>query len=326
MSTSKDQVLKLLSKVIDPVTKLNIVSLGIVSHILIDEKNNNIKFALEIEKETLKQRAHLVTECKKILESIDGINKVIIAITNTAQIIRKTILVASGKGGVGKSTIALNIAVGLAEKGCKVAIVDADIYGPSIPHMLGVTDKPKTVNGKIIPLEKYGIKSISIGYFLDPGDAVVWRGPMLTKSLQQIILNTVWGNLDYMIIDTPPGTGDVHITLSKICKISSAIIISTPQKLANIDAVKAIDMFEKLKIPITGIVENMSYLLEAKTKFLFGRSGAKKLAEERSIKFLGEIPLEPDICYASDSGIPAIFDAKIMQHFSQILDSITRKY
>ncbi|MBQ4874591.1 MAG: Mrp/NBP35 family ATP-binding protein [Rickettsiaceae bacterium H1] len=321
MKLSENQVLKILRKIIDPITKTNIVDAGMVSRVIIDEYNG-IKFSLEIDEDTLEERKCLAKECKTILESVFDVNKVIVAITNKSKIAKKIITVASGKGGVGKSTVALNIAVGLAEKGFNVAIVDADIYGPSIPHMLGITGKPKIVNNKIIPFEKYGVKSISIGYFLREGNSVIWRGPMLTKSLQQMIVGTLWENLDYMIIDTPPGTGDVHISLAKMCKIFSALIVSTPQKLANIDALKAIDMFTKLKIPVSGVIENMSYLPEIEEKFLFGRNGGKKLAERCSVKFLGEIPIDSNISSDSDKGIPAIFNEKVKSYFSRILRSI----
>lgn len=328
MTISEKEVLHLLHKIIDPITQCNIVSLGIVSHILVDE-NCNVKFSLEVDRKSMPRRGNLASECKLLLESVNGINKVAVTMTNhtdnTYNVARKTILIASGKGGVGKSTIALNIAVGLAGKGYKVAIVDADIYGPSIPHLLGMEGKPDVENGKFIPFDKYGVKSMSIGYFLpSKEEAVVWRGAMITKSLKQMILGTFWNDLDYMIVDTPPGTGDIHISLSKICTISSAIIVSTPQNLAIIDALKAINMFKKLDILVSGVIENMSYFLDSnkKKQFFFGEAGGRLLAEKCSVKFLGEIPINKTICSSSDLGVPAILDEETSVLFSKILQYV----
>ncbi len=322
MTISQEKVIHELKTIIDPITKLNIVDAQLISKIIIDHENN-IKFSLEIEKSSFERRSLLSLECQKILTAIPGVKKVIVGVTNTPNIAKKVIVVASGKGGVGKSTVALNIAVGLGQMGYKTALVDTDIYGPSIPHMLGVTDKPDIKDGKtIIPVKKYGINSMSIGYFIPPTSAVIWRGPMLTKSINQMVLGTKWPDLDYMIIDTPPGTGDIHISLKKICHISSVILVSTPQELAITEAIKALDMFNKLKIPVQGIIENMSYLANTQKQFVFGKNGAQELSKQYSIQFLGEVPLEPTICTQSDAGIPAILSAQVKPFFLTILDNI----
>ncbi len=323
MKIEREEILKKLSNIIDPITKCNIVDAAMVSHISVSE-NNEVRFSLEIEEDSFQKRKCLISQCTELLESDARINKVLVAITNKPGIARKTIIVASGKGGVGKSTVALNIAIGIANQGYKVGIVDTDIYGPSIPHMLGIREKPKIKAGKMVPLEKYGVKSMSIGYFVPVESAVIWRGPMVTKNLQQMILGSLWNSLDYMIIDSPPGTGDVHITLSKICKISYAIIVTTPQEIACIDAMKANSMFKKLGISVLGIIENMSYICNStgEKNYIFGKSGGRKLAERCSVRYLGEIPIDNAISFQADLGKPAIIDKQVEQYFTKILEKI----
>jgi ATP-binding protein involved in chromosome partitioning len=214
--------------------------------------------------------------------------------------VKKIIAVASAKGGVGKSTIACNLAVALQQSGLNVALVDADIYGPSVPHLMNLKGKPDSVDGLIIPMISNGVKTISIGSLVDPNQAGIWRGPMVTKILHQLIRSVNWKfdnkDVDVMIIDMPPGTGDVYLSIAERFPIFGVIIISTPQNLAIIDVVKSIDCFEKLKIPILGIIENMSYLeINGEKKFLFGKDGAKKLAQERKIKLLAQIPIIEEI-------------------------------
>lgn len=221
--------------------------------------------------------------------------------------VKKIIAVASAKGGVGKSTIACNLAVFLKNSGLNVALVDADIYGPSIPHLMGLKGKPDQENGLILPIISRGVKCISIGSMVDAAAAGIWRGPMVTKILHQLIRSVNWKSdgreVDVMIIDMPPGTGDVYLSVAEKFPLTGVVVVSTPQNLAVIDVVKSIDCFAKLKIPILGLVQNMSYLeIGGEKKYLFGRDGAKKLAAENNIKFLGEVPILQEISDAVEEG------------------------
>lgn len=238
--------------------------------------------------------------------------------------VKNIIAVASGKGGVGKSTITANLAVALAKAGYKVGLLDADIFGPSVPIMFDTVDarpilsEQKGPNGKelIEPIEKYGVKMLSIGYFVDPKSAVVWRGGMASNALKQLITDAAWGNLDYLLIDMPPGTSDIHITLVGAVKITGAIIVSTPQKVALADAIKGIDMFrnEKVNVPIIGIVENMAWFTPAELPenryFIFGQGGAKALADKIGVPLLAQIPVVQSICDNGDNGTPAALNSE----------------
>ena len=232
--------------------------------------------------------------------------------------VKNIIAVASGKGGVGKSTVTANLAVALSQAGYSVGLLDADIFGPSVPIMFNTVDarpilsEQKGPTGKelIEPIEKYGVKMLSIGYFIDPESAVVWRGGMASNALKQLITDTNWGNLDYLLIDMPPGTSDIHITLVGAIKITGAIIVSTPQKVALADAIKGINMFqnEKVNVPILGIVENMAWFTPAELPnnkyYIFGKDGAKTLAEKMNVPLLAQIPIVQSICDNADNGTP----------------------
>lgn len=230
--------------------------------------------------------------------------------------IKNIIAVASGKGGVGKSTVTANLAVTLAKMGFNVGVLDADIYGPSIPIMFDVaTERPLsvTVNGKSMmkPIENYGVKVLSIGFFTQPSQAVIWRGPMASKALNQLIFDAAWGDLDFMLIDLPPGTGDIHLSIMQSLPITGAVVVSTPQTVALADARKGVAMFqqENIQVPVLGIIENMSYFtpeeLPENKYYIFGKEGAKNLAEDLDVRFLGEIPLVQSIREAGDTGHPA---------------------
>lgn len=230
--------------------------------------------------------------------------------------IQNIIAVASGKGGVGKSTVAANLAVSLSKMGFEVGLLDADIYGPSMPIMFDVVDeKPRAVNvdgtSKMLPVENYGVKMLSIGFFTQPNQAVIWRGPMAAKALNQMIFDAHWGDLDFLLIDLPPGTGDIHLSIMQALPVSGAVVVSTPQQIALADAVKGVAMFqqEAINVPVLGILENMAYFtpeeLPDNKYYIFGQHGAKNLAEDLEIPFLGEIPLVQGIREASDLGRPA---------------------
>ncbi|MGH7829765.1 MAG: iron-sulfur cluster carrier protein ApbC, partial [Candidatus Binatia bacterium] len=226
--------------------------------------------------------------------------------------VKNIIAVASGKGGVGKSTVAVNLAVALSQSGAKVGILDADIYGPSLPTLMGLKNTPPLVDEKkkkIVPLEKYGVKTMSIGYLMKEQDAVVWRGPMVGRMIQQFIEDVDWDELDYLVIDLPPGTGDAQLSLSQLIPLSGAVIVTTPQDVALSDVVRGVAMFQKVQVPILGVVENMSYFscphCQGRTD-IFSHGGGRKKAEEMKIPFLGEIPLDVATRHGSDVGKPVV--------------------
>lgn len=231
--------------------------------------------------------------------------------------IKNIIVVASAKGGVGKSTVSVNIAVSLAKKGLKVGLLDADIYGPSIPLMLGLTnEKPQfyvNEQGKevFVPYEKYGLKVTSVGFYIDPKEALLWRGPMAASVFTQLLKDTEWGELDYLVIDSPPGTGDIQLTLVQTVGVTGAVIVTTPQEVASVEARKAITMFKKpeIKVPILGIVENMSWFTPAQhideKYYIFGKDGGKAIADELNIRLLAQVPLIGTICETADKGLPS---------------------
>lgn len=238
--------------------------------------------------------------------------------------VKNIIAISSGKGGVGKSTITSNLAVGLADLGYSVGLIDADIYGPSMPLMFDVADeKPSTVDveGKnyIKPIESHGVKILSIGFFADANQAIVWRGPMASKALQQMFMDTYWGSLDYLLIDLPPGTGDIHLSLVQTVPVTGAVVVSTPQGIALADAKKGVGMFklENINVPVLGIVENMAYFTPAELPenkyYIFGKEGGAQLAEQLNVKLLGQIPLVQSICEAGEAGRPAILQETTLQ-------------
>ncbi|MCB2113329.1 MAG: Mrp/NBP35 family ATP-binding protein [Parvularculaceae bacterium] len=225
--------------------------------------------------------------------------------------VKNVIAVASGKGGVGKSTIAANLAVALGALGYRVGLLDADIYGPSLPTLFALSGKPDIVEGKIRPVEKFGVKSMSIGLLVDAERALAWRGPMVMGAIRQLIGDVEWGALDYLIVDTPPGTGDAHLTLAQSKRLTGAIIVSTPQEMALADVRRGVELFRKTNVPILGVVENMAWLETApgEKTHLFGKGGAQAAARDLGAPFLGALPIEPDLRIACDEGVPIAFRA-----------------
>jgi ATP-binding protein involved in chromosome partitioning len=246
--------------------------------------------------------------------------------------VKNTIAVASGKGGVGKSTVAVNLAVALAKDGAKVGLIDADIYGPSIPLMLGVKEKPNVMQDdgkvKLIPLEAFGLKMISIGLLMEDDAPIIWRGPMASGAIKQFMADVAWGELDYLVFDMPPGTGDIQLTLVQTIPLTGAVIVTTPQEVSLIDARKALKMFERVNVPVLGLIENMSYFIAPDTKNrydIFGTGGGERISKELNIPFLGGIPINTQIREGGDKGIPIVFDipgskeAEIIMNISRSL-------
>jgi len=285
-------------------------------------KNGHVIISISTDPSNQSQYSKLTASLKKQIEEINGVLSANIVLTaeKTAsedktkrfKVNAKNIIaVASGKGGVGKSTFAVNFAAGLNRLGQKVAILDADIYGPSIPRMMGISQKPKAENNKLIPLTNFGIKCMSIGFLLSDDTPAIWRGPMVMKALEQMFNEVEWGELDYLIIDLPPGTGDAQLTLAQSSKLSGSIIISTPQDVALNDARKGINMFKRVNVPVIGLVENMSYFICdncSEKHYIFSHDGAKKEAEKFQIPFLGSLPIDKELRIQSDEGRPACID------------------
>jgi len=322
MSFTKENILEALKTVLYFPKHDNIVNLDMVRDIKVDGKK--VSFAIFFaERDDQNENIVRQSAISAIINNVDLDAEVEAEIrypSDPLAKIKNIVAVASGKGGVGKSTVSANLAIALAKQGFKTGIVDADIYGPSIPLMFDVVDakpKVKEENGQqwIIPVEKYGVKVLSIGFFVDPAQALIWRGPMAANALKQLLNETDWGELDYLVIDLPPGTGDFQLTLAQDFKIGGITVVSTPQEVALADARKALSMFntDKISIPILGLVENMSYFTPAELPdnkyYIFGKEGGKQLAESAGVPLLGEIPLVQGICESGDEGTPIVLDA-----------------
>jgi ATP-binding protein involved in chromosome partitioning len=312
-------VLNALRAVKDPDLGRDIVTLGFIKELEVGD--HRVSFALQLTTPACPVRDQLVAQAKAAVMAL-GVGDVEVRVMAHAPAqhapgrslipqVRYTVAVASGKGGVGKSTVAANLAVALQRTGAKVGLMDTDVYGPSVPILMGGDEAPSVVEGKIEPPVEYGVKIMSMAYFLPKDEAVIWRGPMLHKTIQQFLGDVRWGELDYLIMDLPPGTGDIQLSLSQTLPLTGAVIVSTPQDLALSVASKAIAMFQKLNVPILGIVENMSYYICRKCghrEEIFGHGGAREAAKKLNFPFLGEIPLDLSIREQSDSGKPVALD------------------
>lgn len=321
---SQQKVLDALRKVQDPELHRDIVSLGMVKNLTIDD--GKIAFTVELTTPACPLRETIENDCRKALATLQDVKSLDINFgaqvrgskagegqTDLLPSVKNVVLVAAGKGGVGKSTVAANLAVALKMHGAATGLLDADIYGPSVPIIMGVKGEPSKieVNGgyKIAPTIAHGVPVMSIGFFLDADQAVIWRGPMLGKALHQLMADVHWGELDYLVVDMPPGTGDVQITFSQQLKVSGALLVATPQDVALADVVRAKSMFDKVMIPIVGIVENMSYFICDgcnKRHEIFSRGGALRAAERFNIPYLGEIPIKTSLREGGDRGIPIL--------------------
>ena len=316
---SPQDVLKALHAVRDPDLHRDIVSLGFVKDLEVGD--HRVSFTIQLTTPACPVRDQLAASAKQAVQAL-GVADVEVRITSQVTTpkgpkvplipqVKNTVAVASGKGGVGKSTVAANLAVALRRTGARVGLMDTDVYGPSVPILMGGSQAPHVLEGKIEPPVEYGIKIISMAYFLPKDEAVIWRGPMLHKTIQQFLSEVRWGELDYLLMDLPPGTGDIQLSLSQTVPLTGAVIVSTPQDLALAVAAKAIAMFQKLNVPILGIVENMSYYLCPQCghrEEIFGHGGAREAANKLGFPFLGEIPLDPAIRIQSDGGKPVALD------------------
>jgi ATP-binding protein involved in chromosome partitioning len=328
-SVTERQILDALSHIADPDKGADIVSLGMVSGLVI--RDGNVAFAIEVESERGPGLEPLRKAAEKAVEALPGVLSVTAVLTAQAPPRRgpaphpaasggvrtargavpgvgAIVAVASGKGGVGKSTVAANLALGLRTNGLRVGVLDADIYGPSMPRMLGISGRPRSLDGKrLIPMENYGLKCMSMGFLVPEDTPMIWRGPMVMSALQQMLREVEWGELDIMIADMPPGTGDAQLTMAQQVPLAGAVIVSTPQDIALLDARKGLNMFKKVDVPVLGIVENMSYFLcphcGGRTE-IFSHGGARDEAARLGTEFLGEVPLDLKIRETSDGGTP----------------------
>ena len=354
-TVSERQVLDALAAVADPDRGSDIVALGMVSGIAI--RDGNVAFAIEVEPERAGRLEPLRKAAEKAVEALPEVLSVTAVLTAQAaprrvapvpppraaaapartqrgQIpgVGPIVAVASGKGGVGKSTVAANLALGLAANGLAVGVLDADIYGPSMPRMLGIKGRPRSADGKrLTPMENYGLKAMSMGFLVAEDTPMIWRGPMVMSALQQMLREVDWGRLDIMIVDMPPGTGDAQLTMAQQVPLAGAVIVSTPQDIALLDARKGLAMFQKVDVPVLGIVENMSYFLCphcGQRSEIFSHGGARREAERLGVEFLGEVPLDLAIRETSDGGRPITIADPLSPHallFRQMAARVWRK-
>jgi len=349
MEMNKDQIISALKTVIDPDLHKDLISLGMIDDIEINGNKVNFKLVLTTPACPLKDK--MKNDCIKAIQSrvnpYAEVNVELSSRTTTRRGpddtmlkgVKNIIAVVSGKGGVGKSTVAANLAVALSKLGAKVGLLDADIYGPSVPLMFDLVNaKPKAreEGGRTIiePIEKFGIKLLSIGFFVDPNKALVWRGPMASNYLTQMLTGGEWGELDYLVIDMPPGTGDIHLTLVQTVPVTGAAIVTTPQEVALADARKAYNMFttDSIKVPVLGLVENMAWFTPAELPenkyYIFGKEGGKRFAEEIGVPLLGQIPLVQSICESGDNGSPVALlndSSPVAQAFRQLAESVAQQ-
>jgi len=315
---TEEKVLDVLKRVQDPDLRKDIVSLGFIRNLKVD--GGKVAFDLNLTTPACPVKDQMRDEAVALVKGLAGVQNVDVKMTaevrSTPQMdrtalkgVKNIIAVGSGKGGVGKSTIAVNIAASLAAEGTAVGLLDGDIYGPTMPIMLGIDQPPKSINNRMIPQESAGLRFMSMGLLVKSDQPLIWRGPMAHRALQQCLFDVEWGNLDYLVVDLPPGTGDIHLTLAQQVPLTGAVIVSTPQDVGLRISMKTLRMFQQTRVPILGIVENMSYYICPHCNsrdYIFGEGGAKRAATELEIPFLGEVPLDLAIREQSDAGAPIV--------------------
>lgn len=343
-----ETVLQALRTIRDPNLHRDIVSLDLVKDLAIQD--GRVSFTIEFTTQPAIVKAELHSQARKLVSQLPGVSDVQVRMGSSAQAsarpqqavpqpqkaelipeVKHTIAVSSGKGGVGKSTVAVNLALALHGAGNSVGLVDVDVYGPDIPLMMGARGRPGMFENRIIPVESHGIKLISIGFFVPPGEAIVWRGPMIHSAVQQFLKDVMWGALDYLVFDMPPGTGDAQLSLSQVIPLSGAVLVTTPQDVALLDVRKAFAMFRKMNVPVLGVVENMSHFTcphcGEKTA-IFGDGGGKRLSEEMGVPLLGQIPLDPEVRKGGDEGLPIVLrkpDSSQAQAFRELAAAIAAR-
>jgi ATP-binding protein involved in chromosome partitioning len=318
---TEETVLEALKAIIDPDLRKDIVTLGFIKDLTID--GSNVAFRVVLTTPACPVKEQMETQANEVVKAIEGVENV--TVTMDAEVpkgrgiggnmalpnVKNIIAVSSGKGGVGKSTVAVNLAVGLSKLGAKVGIMDADVYGPNVPLMLGAADKqPEIANNQLIPIEAFGVKMISMALLAPADKPMVLRGPMLHGIVRQFLSDVNWGELDYLIVDMPPGTGDVQLSLAQLVPVQGAVLVTTPQNVSIADVRRALKMFEQVSVPLLGIVENMSYFIPPdmpeKRYNIFGEGGGKSLSDEYKVPFLGEVPLGMEVREAGDKGTPVV--------------------
>ncbi len=315
MSVSKKDVLAALSQVMDPEIRKDLVTLNMIKDVQVE--GSTVSFTVELTTPACPLRSKIQKDAENAVLALEGVDTVNVTMGARVQkdekikdlAIKNIIAVGSGKGGVGKSTVAVNLAVALAKSGAKVGLMDADIYGPNVPMMMGVEKLPPTPKGKKIQTaEAYGVKVMSIGFMVTPGQPLIWRGPMLHSAIKQFLMDVDWGDLDYLVVDLPPGTGDVQLSLVQTVPLSGGVIVTMPQQVSFDDAARAVAMFKKMDVPILGVVENMSFLKldDGTVRRLFGEGGGEQLAREAGAPLLAQIPIDEAVREGGDSGAPVV--------------------
>ncbi len=317
---SEQNVLDALAQIIDPDLRKDIVTLGFIRDLVVD--GGNVGFRIVLTTPACPVKEEMEAQAIGLVSGLPGVENVSVVmdaevpqgrgVANNVAIpgVKNIIAVSSGKGGVGKSTVAVNLAVALAQNGAKVGIMDADVYGPNIPLMLGTGyDQPEVVNQKLKPIEAYGVKMISMAVLVPPDKPMILRGPMLHGVVRQFLTDVDWGELDYLIVDMPPGTGDVQLSLAQLVPVQGAVLVTTPQEVSLSDVRRAVKMFEQVNVPVLGVIENMSYFIAPDTGNryeIFGKGGGKKLSAEYGLNFLGQVPLGMEVREGGDSGVPVV--------------------
>jgi ATP-binding protein involved in chromosome partitioning len=342
MPPSESDVLEALRPIIDPDFGKSIVELGFVKNLRID--GGRVAFDIELTTPACPVKAEFEREARERVEALPQVDAVEVSMTaqtrgrapepqsDVLPGVRNTIAVASGKGGVGKSTVALNLALALRDTGATVGLMDCDVYGPSLPLLTGVSGRPRAEEQRIIPLEGWGLKLMSMGFLLTDDSPVIWRGPMVHGLIRQFLTDVDWGELDYLVLDLPPGTGDAALTLTQQAPLSGAVIVTTANDLSLIDARKGLKMFEKVGVPVLGIVENMSYFtppdLPDRKYHIFGEGGGRRVADELGVSFLAELPIDSRVVEGGDAGKPVFAsapDAPIVEAFRELAGTVARK-